>query len=194
MVALTLDEEGVRFRLFVAVFQSLCAFVMILGMDFISDMDCTDARYDRAVVMLIEALGVSVGLSWEHAFHECVEVTVEFMSEDKVIFRATNDPKVWSLLLSAIIVLAVLPAYRLYIVPTRCLLLEEYEKAQEEAEEEFRAGDRKTAVILQEGITKNGHQENGQDGREEQTYVFGDDASERQKGKPLKKEERRPLG
>merc|ERR1712025_715623 len=84
--------------------------------DVISDMDCTGPAYDRGIVML----------------------TVAFMSEDKIIFRATNNPKVWSLLLSGVIVLTVLPAYRLYIVPTRCLLIEEYERAQEEEEEYYR--------------------------------------------------------
>lgn len=130
--------HGLQLRLGLALFTSIVSFFVMKLLDMLADLDCTGPSFDKGIVMLITALGVAIGLSWENAFHECVEVCVEFMVEDKsIIFQASDDPKVWAFALSSIIVLTVLPAYRMFIVPTMYRLLEEYEEmlAQQEIED-----------------------------------------------------------
>lgn len=127
--------HGLQLRLGLALFTSIVSFFVMKLLDMLADLDCTGPSFDKGIVMLITALGVAIGLSWENAFHECVDVCVEFMVEDKsVIFQASDDPKVWAFALSSIIVLTVLPAYRMFIVPTMYRLLEEHEEklAQQE--------------------------------------------------------------
>jgi len=131
-------REGIRLRLILALVQSMMSFLIIAMLDFLSDLECTGAAFDKAIVTLIETLAVSIGLSWEHAFHECVDITVQFMVEDKTLFKASRDPKFWSLWVCVMIVVTVLPAYRLYIVPTRYQLLEEYEERMKSREKIYR--------------------------------------------------------
>merc|ERR1712000_318412 len=105
----------------------MAAFVVMKILDQLADLDCTGPAFDKGIVMLITALGIAVGLSWENVFHECVDICVELMVEDSSsIFRWSNDPALWALLLSGSIVVTVLPAYRMYIVPTMYSLIEEY--------------------------------------------------------------------
>lgn len=130
-------KEGLPLRLFLALCQSASAFIIIVMLDFISDM-MKGPRFERAMVMLIDGLGVSVGLSWEHLFHKCVEVCVEFMVQDDKFFKGSRNPTVWAMVLSCVVVVTVLPAFRYYIVPRMYFLIEEHEERMNEAEAAFR--------------------------------------------------------
>jgi hypothetical protein len=127
--------EGLKLRLYLALFQSMASFAVILVLDFFADN--AGPAYAKAIVIIIHCLGASVGLSWESAFHRCVEVCVEFMTEDQTLFKVTNDERFWSFLLSAVIVITVLPAFRFYIVPQMYHLMEEYEDKCHEQEVKF---------------------------------------------------------
>jgi len=120
--------SGLRLRILLATFTSFASFLVISALDWLADLSCTGPAVDKVLVTLIDALGICIGLSWENAFHESVTVLVEFMvMEDSVLVQVTDDPTVWSLSLSAITVLVVFPAYRMYIVPTMYQLLEEHD-------------------------------------------------------------------
>lgn len=127
--------HGLQLRLSMALATSVTAFVVIKVLDMLADMDCTGAAFNKAIVMLINSLGVTVGLSWEHAFHECVTVVVVLMAEDTMVFTASDDPKVWAVFLSSSIVMTVLPAYRWFVVPTMYSLIEHYEDASAKKED-----------------------------------------------------------
>jgi len=107
------------------------------ALDILADRHIHWPAFNKGVVMLITSLGIAIGLAWENVFHDCVEVSVDFMVESRsVLFRVSDDPKVWAFVLSAVIVLTVLPAYRWYVVPTMYHLLEEWEDAMEKLEHE----------------------------------------------------------
>jgi len=137
-LTLAIFEEGLPLRLYLALFQSLASFSIIWLLDMFADLPCTGPAFGKAIAMLIEALGVGIGLCWEHAFHTCVDICVEFMVEDDTLFWASKDPKVWALCLSGAIVATVLPAYRFFIVPGMYLLIEEHEQQLEDKEEKYR--------------------------------------------------------
>lgn len=167
LYALNFGHHGLPLRMGLALFTSMVSFMVMKMLDFVADLDCTGPAFDKGICMVITAMGVTIGLSWENAFHECVEVSVEFMVEDKsVIFSFSDDPKVWAFLLSTSIVLTVLPAYRWYIVPTMYQLLEEHEEkiSMEEAKEyQSQAMDETSyfAASPAQGLT-------------EQTYMFNE--------------------
>lgn len=130
-------HEGICLRLSIALFQSLTTFVTVLVLDRCSDQKCAGPSFNKALIMIIRSLGASVGLAWEQAFHTCVHVAVEFMQEDKTLFTATDDPKVWAMSLSVGIVFVVGPAYRWYIVPRATHMIEEHEDEMEKEEEHY---------------------------------------------------------
>jgi len=141
-------KEGLQLRLYIAIFQSIACFIVVLVLDFIADMKIAGPAFDKALVMLIQSFGTSVGLSWEQAFHECAEVAVAFMAQDEStpLFRASDDPKVWALFLSGVIVMAVLPAYRFYIVPRMYAMLEEHETELKNQEAKYTDQYRRSSV------------------------------------------------
>lgn len=130
--------EGIRLRLILALFQSAVSMLFIQLLDIISNMKYGGHSLDKAITTLNESLAVSIGLSWEHAFHACVDLAVDFMVEDKVVFTHSNDPKVWSAVLTLLICIIVLPAYRLYIVPTKYHLWEQFENGMKIKSQHFR--------------------------------------------------------
>jgi len=133
-------HEGLQVRLFTALGQSLACFLVVLVLDAITDLECSGPHVDKAVIMIIFALGTSVGLTWEHAFEKCAEVAVEFMAEEEDIplFRYSNDPKVWALGLSICILIVILPAYRWFIVPRMYQMIEHHDKELKMHEEVYR--------------------------------------------------------
>lgn len=134
----SLLQEGLNLRLYIALFQSAASFVMLLVLDKIKDMRCAGPAFQKALVTMMRALGASVGLAWEQAFHTCVHVAVEFMAEDETgLFRASDDRTFWALWLSAAIVVTVLPAYRFYIVPRMYHMIEEHEEELQKEEESY---------------------------------------------------------
>jgi len=130
-VQLAMFREGIRLRLILAMFQSVLAYVIVRVLDIFVDMDCTGDAFDYAIMLIIDAMGTAVGIGWEQAFHECVRVMVEFMVEDTLVFRFSDDPKTLTSCLSIVIVFPVLLAYRLYIVPMKFELEEKHEREVE---------------------------------------------------------------
>jgi len=138
-IHLTDEPEGLKVRLLLALLQSFGCFVVIVILDAIADLKCSTPAVDKAIVMIIFALGASVGIAWEQAFHTCAHIAVEYMVEDdsNPIFRISSDPRIWAVCLSGIIVLTVFPAYRFYIVPRMYQMLEEYEHELHTREKEY---------------------------------------------------------
>lgn len=134
------SKEGLQLRLVIALFQSIATFFVVCVLDFFADMKCAGPAFDKALIMIICALGASVGLAWEQAFHVCAEVAVEFMAEDTTtwLFRASNDPQVWALVLSSGIVIIVWPAFLFYIVPRMYQMVEEHVNELKVEEQHYR--------------------------------------------------------
>lgn len=134
------SKEGLQLRLVIALFQSIATFFVVCVLDFFADMKCAGPAFDKALIMIICALGASVGLAWEQAFHVCAEVAVEFMAEDTTtfLFRASNDPQVWALVLSSSIVIIVWPAFLFYIVPRMYQMVEEHDNELKVEEQHYR--------------------------------------------------------
>jgi len=82
---------------------------------------------ERAIRMVIEAVALAVGLSWEKAFHAALEVIVEsneFMEKHYVISRGS---------LALLNCLIIVPAWLKFIVPNATKTAEDHKKLMEES-------------------------------------------------------------
>jgi hypothetical protein len=133
-------DEGLQLRLLSALGASVATFISVLMLDGMSDWSCTGPATDKAIILVILCLGTFVGLTWEHAFEKCAELTVEIMAidESNPLFRLSSDSKVWALVLCACIQITVLPAYRNHIVPRMYHMIESHQNDLLEKESEFR--------------------------------------------------------
>jgi hypothetical protein len=170
--------EGLQLRLLVALFQSVCTFLVVLVLDFVSDTKVAGIAFEKALLMIISALGASVGLAWEQAFHTCANVTVNFMAQDKSIplFRLSNDPKVWALVLCSCIVCVVLPAYAFYITPRMYQMIEEHQEELMTAERSYRAS--ASVVVSRQSVFERLMGPSTSKEKEVVKYSFEDDEEE----------------
>eukprot|EP00811_Abedinium_folium_P011056 NODE_2022_length_2310_cov_5.063674.p1 GENE.NODE_2022_length_2310_cov_5.063674~~NODE_2022_length_2310_cov_5.063674.p1 ORF type:complete len:696 (+),score=126.44 NODE_2022_length_2310_cov_5.063674:35-2089(+) len=70
----------VHSRVLLAIIISGVAFLVILGLDKIADMPCTNSNTDHVIFSIITALGVLVGFAWEQSFDGGLEVISELTS------------------------------------------------------------------------------------------------------------------
>lgn len=96
-------------RVFQAILTSFSAFLFIFVLDRIEDMDETGDVADKAIRNVIQALAILVGLSWENAFNGGLEALAEHAT-------GTWGPLALRLAMGLGIGLAIVPAWRLYIL------------------------------------------------------------------------------
>jgi len=94
----------------VAVLITFCCYVMIFVLDKLADADFTDDAIDKSIRELIKALGILIGFAWEKSF----DASVESVSDEAAHY--CPEP-VTKLIMSLIICVTVIPAWRWYILP-----------------------------------------------------------------------------
>jgi len=107
-------------RVSLALFISVLCFLFIFCLDKIDDMSKSETGGDgggELIKTIINAIGILVGLSWEHAFDGGVEA----------IASLTSNPVYAELVLAAFVALLIVPAWRKYILK-KAMQLEDYRK------------------------------------------------------------------
>lgn len=124
----------------VAVLITFCCYVMIFVLDKLADADFTDDAIDKSIRELIKALGILIGFAWEKSFDAAVVSVAEEASHSLA-------PSVTKLIMSVVICITVIPAWRWYILPQLqdlgCFDEEEPEGEGEEKEGEEKEGEEK---------------------------------------------------
>jgi hypothetical protein len=87
---------------------SLASFAGIRVLDWLADQDWTGEATDKCIRDTVLAIGMLIGFCWEH----CFDLGVESIAE------AQGKHPVAKLVGCVLITVVVIPAYRLYIVPT----------------------------------------------------------------------------
>jgi len=113
----------------VAVLITFSCYVMIFVLDKLADADFTDDAIDKSIRELIKALGILIGFAWEKSFDAAVVSVAEEASH-------SIAPSVTKLIMSLVICITVIPAWRWYILPQLqelgCFAEEDEEAAEEE--------------------------------------------------------------
>jgi len=121
-----MTEGGVLKTVILALFVTAISLSMIWTLDQIADDDSTDAKADKAIRAVVQALAILVGFSWERAF----DTGVGCLAENVTLLNGA----VTKLILAVVLAATVIPAWRIHILPT-IIAYEEQEEAEEEAEE-----------------------------------------------------------
>eukprot|EP00448_Togula_jolla_P022434 CAMPEP_0170591380 /NCGR_PEP_ID=MMETSP0224-20130122/12373_1 /TAXON_ID=285029 /ORGANISM="Togula jolla, Strain CCCM 725" /LENGTH=592 /DNA_ID=CAMNT_0010915241 /DNA_START=100 /DNA_END=1878 /DNA_ORIENTATION=+ len=95
-------------RVGMALGLSALSFVLIFCLDLAKDSEDTGGDADAAIIKIIGAQGLAIGFSWEQCFDTSVEVLAEGWS----------FPTFMKLILATFVCIIVVPAYRLYILPS----------------------------------------------------------------------------
>jgi len=115
----------------VAVLITFCCYVMIFVLDKLADADWTDEAIDKSIRELIKALGILIGFAWEKSFDAAVVSVAEEAAQSVA-------PSVTKLIMSMVICITVIPAWRWYILPQ----LQDLGVFDEEEEEEDDASEK----------------------------------------------------
>jgi len=115
----------------VAVLITFCCYVMIFVLDKLADADWTDEAIDKSIRELIKALGILIGFAWEKSFDSAVASVAEEAAHSVA-------PTVTKLIMSMVICITVIPAWRWYILPQ----LQDLGVFDEEEEEEDDASEK----------------------------------------------------
>eukprot|EP00670_Eutreptiella_braarudii_P017957 CAMPEP_0174351134 /NCGR_PEP_ID=MMETSP0811_2-20130205/8376_1 /TAXON_ID=73025 ORGANISM="Eutreptiella gymnastica-like, Strain CCMP1594" /NCGR_SAMPLE_ID=MMETSP0811_2 /ASSEMBLY_ACC=CAM_ASM_000667 /LENGTH=463 /DNA_ID=CAMNT_0015480041 /DNA_START=184 /DNA_END=1578 /DNA_ORIENTATION=+ len=101
--------DGVPGHVCVALSASFLAFVLMFCLDKIHDSEKNSEEKKAAIVSVILSFGIMVGFTWEQSFDAGIETIAEEFSERE---------KHWlQLLITMILALIVLPAWKMYILP-----------------------------------------------------------------------------
>merc|ERR1712048_53527 len=101
------DPNLLHSRVILACVVSVFAFVIILVLDKVADLDCTGRDTDTAIFSFIWAHGILVGFSWEQSFDGALEVIAEH----------AFDPTLATLMMATAVAIFVIYPWRLYILP-----------------------------------------------------------------------------
>jgi len=104
-----LELSGPAQSLVVALGVTWCAFIALLLLDFLADLECTGERFDRALRQMVAPISVFIGFGWKGAFAAAGTTLVQ----DIHLF----SPPLENLLMTLILLSFVLPAWRMYILP-----------------------------------------------------------------------------
>jgi len=116
------QNHGMTKEVVVALTVTAIAMTEIFLLDKFADLPVTGSHVDAIIRAVVRALGILIGFSWEKSFDTAV---VEVSGFVKVL-----PDHLVKLVLAVLLVLLVVPAWRLYILPTILM----YEKAEEEEE------------------------------------------------------------
>jgi len=103
-----------------ALLVTVAAFVLIFGIDKVADMHADDSELDEALRLIISALGMLVGFSWERCFDAAVGGLSQGHDAGKHGAHAHHrqlPAAVCNLILAVILAILVLPAWKWYILP-----------------------------------------------------------------------------
>lgn len=71
------SPNAIASRVILACIVSIVAFLIILSLDKVADLDCTGKDADTAIFSIIYAIGILVGFAWEQSFDGGLEVLAE---------------------------------------------------------------------------------------------------------------------
>jgi len=115
-----ITNEEALLRVALALLLSAISFSVIFLLDKIADMDATGEAADKAIRTMVEALGILVGFSWEQSFDVATDYAV-----GGLMTPSLHWPEAISkLLLSALLCMIVVPAWRWFILPTTQRLIQ----------------------------------------------------------------------
>jgi len=130
--------------------STMASIALIYVLDFLADREIGDVQALRS---LIFCTSITVGLSWEKAFHEAEH---SIAHNDKLQLSPGME-KVFPLMVSVSLALVVLPAWRWYILPKNMEIDEEFEsdESEEEGEEGSEKEKRSSEIVEEEpkGVT-----------------------------------------
>jgi len=111
-------DQDAMLQVIIAIFISGISFSVIWGFDKLEDSGVLGSEADKAILAIIDALGILIGFSWEQSFDVAVDVISEDV--DKYVPK-TLARLVMSFALTAI----VFPAWKMYILPQELELRDE---------------------------------------------------------------------
>eukprot|EP00401_Gymnodinium_catenatum_P016569 CAMPEP_0117551246 /NCGR_PEP_ID=MMETSP0784-20121206/49096_1 /TAXON_ID=39447 /ORGANISM="" /LENGTH=512 /DNA_ID=CAMNT_0005348287 /DNA_START=38 /DNA_END=1573 /DNA_ORIENTATION=- len=113
------DDEDIADRVVLAIALSALVFVLILFSDMVADKADHHRKY--VIVRVIASKGLAIGFCWEQAFDTSVEVLTA---------EGGRPDYMQKLMLAIIVIVIVVPAYRLYIVPSVLELTKEFDEEE----------------------------------------------------------------
>merc|ERR1712113_102297 len=93
----------------------------------IEDNGIGGARTSRVIKIIITALSILVGFTWEHCFHGGVEAVAS-------VFENPSYSQMMQLFLTAFVALVIIPAWRRYIL-VKVIYCRELREARKQAQE-----------------------------------------------------------
>lgn len=111
-------DQDAMLQVIIAIIISAISFSVIWGFDKIEDSGVLGHSADKAILAIIDALGILIGFSWEQAF----DVAVDVISEDVDKYIPKTFAK---LIMSIMLCTIVFPAWKNYILPTEIELQKE---------------------------------------------------------------------
>lgn len=111
VAAAALTDQDAMLQVIIAIIISGMSFTVIWLFDKLEDSGALGHSADKAILAIIDALGILIGFSWEQSFDVAVDVISEDV--DKYI------PKTFArLIMSFALATIVFPAWKAYILPT----------------------------------------------------------------------------
>lgn len=117
--------NGVISRVLLAMELSAVAFVVIVMLDKLADLESTGQVADRAIITIIGALSTLVGFSFEQSFDGAVEALADLCFKQQTMLA--------ELVLATAVVIIVYPAWRMYILRKLLELKDAKHKANQAA-------------------------------------------------------------
>jgi len=145
------DLDGSLKAVVSSLLVTFVAFIFIFGIDKVADMHFEDAELDQALRLIISALGMLVGFSWERCFDAALGgLSVHVQGEGKGANDAALSrhhlglghipPAVCNLLMAVGLAVLVLPAWKWYILPSLHNREIDHSKASEASAHSARKG------------------------------------------------------
>jgi len=97
-----------------ALVVSLICMFGLLPLDWLADQDWTDAKVDRAIRSIMEAMALTIGFAWEQCFDASVDAIAEKTEDSPYGFI---NPHTTKLFLSVFCAGLLVPAWKWYILP-----------------------------------------------------------------------------
>jgi hypothetical protein len=110
--ALKVSEDSALLDVLLALALSTYSFALIFALDKLADAEFTDNDADAFIYTFMGGLGILIGFAWEQAFERSLETVVLSADEQEDVMP---EPILKALLVFLIVIL-VLPAWRMYIL------------------------------------------------------------------------------
>jgi len=126
---------SVEEKVFLALSVSFGSFVVIFFLDKLSDSEATSDETDAAIMYIISSKGLLIGFTWENSFH----VAVHDIAASSALESFYFCPELSKMFLSFAVCLVILPAYRMFVLPTvhRHIKLHENKERNEKEKQDY---------------------------------------------------------